>query len=284
MTARLVRAVGNSSLWRELSVRNPNHLLIGAGSALAFVVAAATALGDGVERMEAIAVGVNVAVMVFLAWAAGRELDPDDSRSAFVAAVLASLLLIGGSGPAGAMVGILLALRIVTRSTGKAPSRLDLVLILPLAAAFAWLPRGWVGGAAMAAALVWDTRLPRPGGRRNLLGAAGALGVALAVAFLRDTFGAGFQTPSALDWAAVAGAAVAFPAMRQYAPRATGDRSRARLAPERLRAGRLLGLGSGLAAFAWFGGAAVGLLPGLWASLIGVAVYDRLIKPVTSRR
>jgi hypothetical protein len=284
VTARLVRAVVNSSLWRELSVRNPNHLLIVAGSGLAFVVAAASALGDGAERMEAIAVGVNVAVMVFLAWAAGRELDPDDSRSAFVAAVLASLVLIGGSGPAGAMVGILLALRIVTRSTGKAPSRLDLVLILPLAAAFAWLPRGWVGGAAMAAALVWDTRLPRPGGRRNLFGAAGALGVALAVAFLRDTFGAGFRTPSALDWAAVAGAAVALPAMRQYAPRATGDRSRARLAPDRLRAGRLLGLGSGLAAFVWFGGAAVGLLPGLWASLIGVAVYDRLIKPVKGRR
>lgn len=284
MTARLVRAVGNSSLWRELSVRNRHHLLIGAGSALAFVVAAAAALGDGASRMEAIAVGVNIAVMVFLAWAVGRELDPDDPRSAFVAALLASLLLIGGSGPAGAMVGILLALRIVTRSAGKAPSRLDLALILPLAAAFAWLPRGWVGGAAMAAALVWDTRLPRPGGRRNLLGAAGVLSVALGVALVRGTFGAGFQTPSALDWAAVAGAAVAFPAMRQYVPRTTGDRSRARLAPERLRAGRLLGLGSGLAAFLWFGGAAAGLLAGLWASLIGVAVYDRLIAPVTSRR
>jgi hypothetical protein len=279
VTARLVRAVGNSSLWRELSVHNRNHLLIGAGSALAFALAAGAALGDGAERMEAIAVGVNIAVMVFLGWAVGRELDPDEPRSAFVAALVAALLLIGGSGPAGAMVGILLALRIVVRSTGKAPSLLDLALIVPLAATFAWLPRGWVGGAAMAAALVWDTRLPRPGRVRNLLGAAAALAVALGVALARGTLGAGFQTPSPLDWAAVAGAAVAFPAMRQYVPRSTGDRSRARIPPERLRAGRRLALGSGLGAFVFFGGAAVGLLAGVWASSIGVAVFDRLVGP-----
>jgi hypothetical protein len=67
--------------------------------------------------------------------------------------------------------------------------------------------------------------------------------------------------------------------MRQYVPRSVSDRSRRKLDPERLQAGRLLGLGAGLGAFIWFGAGAVGLLAGLWGSLIGVAVHDRLISP-----
>lgn len=275
----VVRVVHASALWRGLSPRNRNHLVIVAASALAFAVAAGIRLTDGGETVQAAAAGINAGVMVFLGWAVARELDPDRPRSAFVAALLTALLLFGGSGPAGAMIGVLLALRIVTRSTGKAPSGLDLFVIALLAATFAWLPRGWIGGAAMAAALVWDRRLPRPGAGRNLPAAAITLATAVAVAVARGTFGAGFVPPGPLEWAAVAGAAVAFPAMKQYAPRSVGDRSGRRIDPERLRAGRLLGLGAGLGAFIWFGAGAVGLLAGLWGSLIGVAVHDRLISP-----
>lgn len=273
----LTATIGNSSLWRGLSPKNPLHLAILGCCGLAFAAVLTVQVVDGKEPAAAVAVAVNAGVMLFLSWAIARELDPDFPRSAFVSVVVAALVLSGGSEAAGASVGVLMALRIAGRSTGKQPSLLDLAAAPVLAAAFAWLPRGWIGGVAVAAALVWDASLPEPGRRRNYLGAALTLAATVAVTLFRGTLGAGFETGGWLGWVVVAAALVAFPAIRNYVPRSRCDRSRRTIEPARLKAARLLALGTGLAAFAVFGTEAAPLLAGLWAALIGIAIYGRFV-------
>lgn len=272
----LAGTIGNSTLWRGLSPKNKTHLAIFGCCSVAFAGVLAVQVMDGREPAAAVAVAVNAAVMIFLSWAIARELDPDFPRSAFVAVGVATLILAGGSEAAGASVGVLMALRIAGRSTGKRPSLLDLVAAPVLGAAFAWLPRGWIGGVAVAVALVWDTLVPEPGPRRNYAGAALTLAATVAVTLFRDTLGAGFVTGGWLGWVVVAAALTAFPAIRHYVPRSRCDRTRQTIEPERLKAARLLALGTGLAGFAVFGTEAAPLLAGLWAALIGIAIHDRL--------
>lgn len=272
----LAGIIGNSTLWRGLSPRNKSHLAIFGCCAVAFAGVLAVQVIDGREPAAAVAIAVNAGVMLFLSWAIARELDPDFPRSAFAAVAIAALILAGGSEAAGASVGVLMALRIAGRSTGNQPSLLDLVVAPVLAAAFAWLDRGWIGGVAVAVALVWDTLLPQPGPRRNYLGAAVTLAATVAVTLFRDTLGAGFVTGGWLGWVVVAAALAAFPAIRHYVPRSRCDRTRQTIEPERLKAARLLALGTGLTGFAVFGTEAAPLLAGLWGALIGIAIYDRL--------
>ena len=267
----------DSCLWRELSPRNKSHLLILGFCAAAFAGVFAVELSGGSTPGEALSIAVNVAVMIFLAWAIARELDPDTPRSAFVAAALGGLILLGGSAPAGVSLGMLVALRIVDRSTGKRPSIVDLVAVPVLAAAFSLMPRGWIGGVAMAAALVWDTVLPQAGPKRGYLSAVATLAAAFVVTVLRDTLSVGFNPPGILAWVVLTLAVVSPAAMRHYNPRSRGDRSREPLSGKRLRVARSLALGAGLVAFVAFGAAAIPLLTGTWAALIGIALHDRLV-------
>ena len=270
-------AILDSCLWRELSPRNKSHLLILGFCAAAFAGVFAVNLSRGSTAAEALSLAVNVAIMIFLAWAIARELDPDNPRSAFVAAALGGLILLGGSAPAGVSLGMLVALRIVDRSTGKRPSILDLVAVPLLAAAFSLMPRGWIGGVVMAAALVWDTVLPQEGPKLGYLSAVATLAAAFVVTVLRGTLSVGFDRPGGLDWVVLALAVVSLAAMRHYEPRSVADRSREPLSAERLRVARFLAVGAGLVAFVAFGSAAIPLLTGAWAALIGIALHDRLV-------
>lgn len=281
---RLARRAGElTSLWRQLSLRNRSHLVVLGFSGLASGGFLVFQILDGGTLLEAVPPAVNFGVMLFLAWAIAREIDPDFPRSALVAAGAAAAILPGGSAPAGTSVALLLALRIVTRSPGKAPTLPDLVILPLLSAVVAWTPRGWLGGAAVAVALVVDARMPDPAGRRNYAGAVAVAVAALAVALSAGTLRVGFTVPTPLGWAALAGGLLAFPAMRRYVPQSVQDRSGSRITPGRLRAGRLIALGTGAAGLGLFGGAAAPLLAGMWASFVGVAAYHRLIAPGSER-
>lgn len=272
----------DSCLWRELDPRNRSHLLILGGAALAFATVLAARLNDGFGLSDSAGVAANSAVMVFLSWAIGRELDPDHPNSAIVAAAVGALILLGGSAAAGALIGVLLALRIVIRTTGQHPSSLDLVVVPALSAVFALAPRGWIGGVVMASALVWDTLLPQPGPRRAWASALVALVAAALVTGLQGTLGEGFRNPRLLGWGVLAFTLLAFAALRWYVPRSGCDRGPGLVELQRLKAGRFLALGTALFAFVWFGGTAVPLLAGLWAALIGVSVAGRLPAPTSS--
>jgi len=278
------RAAQQSSLWRALSPRNRSHLLILGLAALVFAGVLAVRLAGGANAAEATKAAVNPAVMLFLGWAVARELDPDSPRSAFVAAAACGGILLAGSAPAGVSVALLVALRIVVRSTGKAPTLVDLVGLTVLAAAIALTPRGWIGGVIVAAALAWDSRLPEPGTRRNHAGAAVVVGAGLTMAQLRDTFAVEFVTPDVGQWTAAALGIAGLLLLKRYTPRSYQDRRKAPIRRERLLAGRALAGGTGTAAFALFGGVAIPLLAPLWGALVGVALHDRAIDSAGTRR
>ncbi len=274
-----VGAILDSCLWRELNPKNRSHLLILGVCAGALAVVLADRMMAGAGFTEAVPAAFNAAVMLFLSWAIAREIDPDFVRSAFVAAGAGVLVLLAaGSAPAGPAVGVLVALRIIGRSTGRRPSPIDLVAVPVLAAAFAWLPRGWIGGVVMAAALVWDTFLPKPGRRANYYAAAATLGATFLVTTLRQTLDLGFEVGQLSALAVVAGAGIASAVTRSYSPRSKADRAPEPIDPGRLLSARILTLGACMTAFACFGTGAVALLAAAWAALIGTGLYDRLLR------
>ena len=125
---------------------------------------------------------VTSSAVVFMAWAIGRELDPDRPHVATVAMALA-LGLVFVSIPAGIIVySALMALRMVSGTTGRALSEIDLALVAAAGfgsggAIWAW-PIGLV-------AFAWLKTAPEVGRLRWL--AIGSLGGGFAVGwYLQD--------------------------------------------------------------------------------------------------
>lgn len=266
-----------SGLWRSLSPRNPHHLAMAGVSVAAAGVRFAVDLRAGDPLGAAVPGAVNAGATVFLGWAAARELDPDHQAPALWAAAAAAALLASGPAPAGAMVAILFALRVASRSTGVAPTGPDLVFLPLLAGAVAATPRGWIGGLAVAAAIAWDTALPQPAPARHRLAALAAATASVAVAAVAGTLGVRFVRPHAAQWAVLAAALAGLLLARSYEPAARQDRGDSTVPAPRLAATRRLAGAAGLGAVLLFGGAAVPLLAGLWASLGAIGLYDRLM-------
>jgi len=212
------------------------------------------------------------ALALFLAWALARELDPDAELAAFLAAgLMLPLLVLAGLGwlplpDIAALFAVLLAVRVLNRTTGIAATPLDGIAVLGLGLwlALDGLP---VYLAAAALALVLDGLLP-PLNNRRLLVAAAAVAAAVSVVLI---FG---QEPPSLQLAPlpiVAALAIAalFAASLHAAGRvdAVGDETGEPLSPLRVRAGQMLALAVGLAAVVWTGAAGlVALLP-LWTAM-----------------
>ena len=108
---------------------------------------------------------VVTALAVFLAWALGRELDPDRDGAAFVAAGLALLAswTLGRPSILGLFL-ILLSLRLVNRTVGPRARALDSLLVFGFAL-FVVARGEWLPGAVAGTAFLLDGLL-RPAHRR----------------------------------------------------------------------------------------------------------------------
>jgi hypothetical protein len=151
-------------------------------------------IGTGVG-IQAVLWGLGAGTTIFFAWALGRELDPDNNPSAFIAA---GLTLIGiffwGIPNLGMLLWLLIAVRIVNRTTGLAPTFLDLVVFIGLGV---WLSyRGyWIVGLMTAAGLLLDSRLPR--GKRYQLFISAISAIASASALI---WGNGLRSEMNISW------------------------------------------------------------------------------------
>lgn len=242
-------------------------LVTAAGAALGFMLAG----GDFRARaIQAIVAGVTV----FGAAALAKEVSPDAARAAVPAAV-AALPLVTLT-PLLASLGLFWLIgnaRFLNRTTGLPPKMTDTIVLLLASAALAWLVSP-LCALLMAMVLILDGLLPD--GRRAHVGLGLLIAVVAAIRLYFD------QRPAAPPpwWL---GAILLFIAvgfmpviLNSYQVSAVGDVTGRPLPPARVQAGQSFVLSAGLFLASWLGVPGVLLLGGLWAALLGVAVYHLL--------
>ena len=151
-----------SSIARPLEPQYPTNRavlillpLIALGmSAVAFFIRDAGLAG-------AASAGLGGMLTAFLAWALGREVDPDRNAAAFIAMALAVAAVALGHAPALWLLALaLMATRIVVRTVGPAARLTDLAIVTGLAGLAVFLDGYWamglIAGFAMAVDLLYD--------------------------------------------------------------------------------------------------------------------------------
>jgi len=100
-------------------------------------------------------------VHTFLFWSLMRELDPDNQRTALIAALVGGVWVLGGLEVVGALAvaGLLVGARLVSNTTGRRPLLTDLIPIGVFATVIAFTREGWVAGFGLALAIYVDDRM-----------------------------------------------------------------------------------------------------------------------------
>jgi hypothetical protein len=262
-----------TSLVRWLDLRLPSNRFIAGGTVLISGSAFAYRLYQGGSVIDAALYGGRFGAGVFLSWALARELDPDQPASAGVAAAASVVLLLAGLPDLVALVALLAATRIVSRSTGKPPTVLDAVFLTALAVACVRGSTGVPAAGTLAAALFADRRLPGPSPRGGAWSVVVALAATAGAARL-GTLTPSWKPPTAIELAGLAFVAIALLALRVPPPTSTDDR-RKPLDGRRLTAATVLAVAAGAVTVLLVGGAAFSALSPLWAALVSVVAYRR---------
>lgn len=130
---------------------------------LAAVLGAALAWSAGEPALVVLVEALRFALLIFVAWALGRELDPDDPSAAFVSLGLGMLVAVMADG-AGLLTGFatLGLVRIVNRSTGLAARMADSVLLMLLSIGTVYWTESPLFGGVAAVAFILDGTLREP--------------------------------------------------------------------------------------------------------------------------
>ena len=170
-----------SALGRPIDFRfASNRFAVFATFAAGAIASAVTFAG---RDDNALGAGVLAGGAAFLAWAVARELDPDRTLTAYVAAPLGFVMWFFD--PAGLLVtgAVLLAVRVVTGTVGYSPSTADLALLVGFATLVGLRPGGVVAAAAIGVAIALDARLAgRDSALRYGSALAGIAGASVATA------------------------------------------------------------------------------------------------------
>lgn len=161
-----------SSIARPLDAQYKTNLAVMILAPLAGALGYAWAVNQGETGLSPLWNAAEFALVAFVSWAAGRELDPDRNAGAFLAMPLAvaSLLLIPGAAVWTLVLG-LMAMRVVNRSVGQ-PAKLGDIIIVSILTALAVFRDGFSEmGLVAAIAFTIDTLLDRKR-TLNLIGAA----------------------------------------------------------------------------------------------------------------
>lgn len=262
-----------SSIGRPVDPDWPTNRAIVWVTALVTLGYAVIELLLGHAVLASLIAGVLAGLAVFLAWALGRELDPDRDVAAFAGAALAlAARALLGPPSLVAVVLVLLALRVVNRTVGPPARITDTLAILAIAAWVAWGAGDWLVLLALALAFFLDAALRSP---YRLHVVAGGAALALAgVAFERGGGAGLFPGGSVLTLVAFA---LLLPFSRvmsaSRSPSAVTDVGGRPLSAERVRAAQALGLLLVVAAIALEGRAGLARLSPLWAAAAGAGLY-----------
>ncbi len=215
--------------------------------------------------------GIRAGGTVFIAWAIAREIDPDRQTAAVVAVPIALLALLAGPPWLATIAAVMLAGRVAIRTTGVPPTRIDLLVLVGLAAYLGSAPWGIIGALCIGVALFADTLLPRPAHNLNRAAAIAAVLACVAVTMLIGEWPS-WEQPSFGQWTLLGLGVLAAALLPVEEPRSRTDIRDDPLHHGRLRAARLLALITGVAYAGFAGGPGIAGLAAVWAAFIGAAL------------
>ena len=212
----------------------------------------------------------------FLAWALGRELDPDRLAPATIAAVRGGAAAIYfEEASLGALYLFLISARILARTTGLAPLTGDLAVHVLIAGFVARSTVGWIAALVLAAAVALDARA-EPAAPRSHDGWAAAIAVtATVVAGISgfDLWGDGLAAAWAFAGLGTVGALIT---IRPEPVTAKGDLTREPLHANRVSLARQTTLAGGVAIAAFTLAPGIAATGAVWTTL-SVAGLTRLV-------
>ena len=265
----------SSHIWRGVDPAEPSNRLALAAFAIGAVVATVVGLVSGDAGVGgAMLDGLRYGLGAFLAWAVTRELDPDNTASARFAVLAYVAVAFTGVPDVAAVAAVLIAVRLVVRSTGRPPTRLDYGLIIALGALAATSTTGFVTALGLTWALHVDRRLHDPAPDRDSEIAAALMAtVAIIVTIVSGAlFSTAWELPGWLDLLVIVATAAGAVALRATSVSSVADRTRVRLSLDRLVHGRRLALVILVAATLWSGASAIGALGPVFAAVIGAGL------------
>ncbi|QYZ79760.1 hypothetical protein E2N92_10130 [Methanofollis formosanus] len=258
-----------SGIARPLDFSYPTNRAIVIFSLAVFVTRTAATALTGIGIVGSTIPGAAAGLAVFLAWALGREVDPDHAYSALLAAALtAAALLVLPVFDVITLLWLLLLLRVVNRTTGRAATTTDVALVLILTL---WpLRQGFlIAGPIAAAALILDGTLRKPAPHRI---PAAALALAAAATAFFAGRGTAITTPPLPIGITIVVATVLFlrAIVASSTVRSSGDGGGGPLDPGRVRAAQALALATALVALPWN---PAGVAP-LWAAVLAAGIWQ----------
>lgn len=264
-----------TSLPRDIDLALVEHRWMIALAMVASLAAGTQSVLAGASSILPVAgAGLSGGASVFLAWAIGREMDPDHPPSALVGGAIGGATMLVWGAPSILVSGwVLVLLRLVARTTGLAPRPFDTLILIGVSLGLG-LVRGSDFILLAATGLALDGWLA-PVHRNHRFAAAG-----LGFAWLATVF-AQFS-PSSVDvdlailvWVGLGVIAVAFLALTlsRWEVEAQADRTPEPLKPRRVHAGQVLGVLLALGLPMARGSRGLLAQSALWAAMAGIAVF-----------
>lgn len=229
-----------SGIARPLDFDYPGNRLIVSLSAAVFISGSILQWLGNRGGGEALIWGLEAAAAVFLAWALGRELDPDHHPAALMAAGLtAAVFWMWGRAELGLLLWMLIGTRILNRSAGIKPKWLDLAGFAGFGM-WASFQGHWEAGLLTIIILILNGLLPE--GQKENWFFAGVSAAGMAVLFILEgnVRLVGFFNCFAFG-AALIGAALFLPVIIQSRSiQSRGDKTGERLGATRVQAAQLI--------------------------------------------
>ncbi|NDJ53967.1 MAG: hypothetical protein GYB68_12915 [Chloroflexi bacterium] len=260
-----------SSLGRPLDPRYPSNLIAAILVVVFALVAAGVALLNGLPIREIALWGVSGAFSWFIAWALGRELDPDHILSSFLAGgfAIVGLLILGPPNFLIVALGLVLA-RLLSRSTGLAFKVFDSIAVIVILLGTLILEGTWLMGLITAVAFALDALLDDPYPAHWAFA-----GVSLALS-IGTVIVSGFPPfPAVPVWMLVSAAVVVVLSLGYVVlcsdPISLSDATQKPLHKNRIRATIVIILLVALTSL-WYGEGGLAIGSTVWAALLGSAL------------
>ncbi|MCB2223939.1 MAG: hypothetical protein KQH83_07160 [Actinobacteria bacterium] len=265
-----------SGIGRDLSFRVPSNRFVLIAAPVAGVAWGIWKLATGHPFDHAVVRVFVAGGAAFLAWALGRELDPDRPWTAGLAAVLAAAILGAGIPSLWVAFAVLMAARVASRSTGVAPGPVDLAVLVGVSAGAGATDTGLGAGIVLGVVLLTDRWLPGGSHRLAPLAGVAAIAAAIAASAVWGSLTPAAGLPQGPEWVVVPVAVLGLGVvLRRATVRSAGDLTGEPLSAVRVRAGRVAAVAAGALCAAWAGGAGLTAGSVAWAALAASALPAR---------